>query len=52
MNDKNLITKKIQLGLRQLPSDDGECNNQPKIDEREVDDTREEVRPGVIARGV
>jgi hypothetical protein len=52
LNDKNLITNKIQLGLRRLPSDDGERNNQLKIDKREVGDTGEEVRLGVIVRGM
>ncbi len=45
----------IQLGLRRLPSDDGECNNQPKIDGCEEvgdTDTGEEVRPGEIVRGM
>ena len=37
---QNLITNKIQLGLRRLPSDDGELNNQPKIDGRESGDER------------
>ena len=37
-----IITNIIQLGLRWPPSDDGERNNQPKIDGREVDNTGED----------
>jgi hypothetical protein len=34
LNDKKIITNKIQLCLRRLPSDDGDRNNKPKIDGR------------------
>ena len=52
MNNNKIITNKIQLGLRRAPRDDGEHNNQPKIDGREVGNTGEEVQPGVIVWGV
>jgi hypothetical protein len=41
--------KKNQLGLRRLPSDDGEHNNQTKIDGCGGGDVGEYFQPGLIA---